>query len=1026
MSLSNLHVENLLGGVTQRPQDKREKNQLELLDNGLPSIVRGLRKRPPTETVGVISTAQAGYDSAWTHPVNRTPTERYMVVVVNGDLKVFDTLTGEQHTVYFPDGKGYLANSADGFRGFTVGDHTFIVNRNRIVKRGATKSAPQVHEALLFVRQGDYATDYYVTLDGFPVAHSTPAEASPENRSQISTSYIAKILHSYLVANTDIANAFDLTLMGSTIHVKRKDGADFTAQVYDGLADKGLRLIKGSVQSLEDLPARARVGMVVEVAGEPGEPDDNSWVVYESGNDNDGIWRECAAPGVDLSIDPATMPHELVRQGLLVESVVKVDLPKQPVTANINGGSWARGWYADGSGNVLAWPNVYNGETSLKPNTQVRSDVLPGNDGAPKTITVAFSLDTSTCFPNESVYVSFAVDTGSGFIEVDSREYRTGGNFPNQTFAYQMTLNATTRVQLGLIVPAGVTDGSAYRNPKMTAHGTTRAGFPGILVQGKQATGIYVGTPGMLWPMGTLMEFTLNGVAFLRTVADDMTTAQVCADLASFVDAHAGFRATYATKNIIAPTLDWFEVQDNNNQPVTVTGLKATLDTSKRCWNQALNMSTNEYAGLTLRNLTTGATGTILYNSRTAFEVNALTGGTRNTFATGDTVLVEHAGEAYFVFQQAPWEGRSVGNDRLAPFPSFVDRTISEVFFHAGRLGFTAEDFVVLSSSDDVYRFFRSTVTQVLATDPIDVQSAHKDVAMLDSAIEWDGKLLLCSSSGHQFVLDGDPILTPETVSLEHMASFPVTSKVRPITVGATVVFPRQAAGYTQVRQMYRTRDRGLETTLLTTEVPTYIPGDTIDLCGDADQGFLALLPDGGARNEVYVFNYGNIDERTPQQAWSRWTFGGRVVGIDYYDGHLYLVIYRGSEVHLERINVADPSGLGDTHLDAGTVPYTFRARLSRPYLRDRFTSRQVTEGRTLVRTAEINHHDTGYLRIEVTPAGRSTKQYVVTTEEGSKRVPVLAENTKVTIDLVNDQPQGCAISGAAYEVTYTNRSYRP
>jgi hypothetical protein len=56
------------------------------------------------------------------------------------------------------------------------------------------------------------------------------------------------------------------------------------------------------------------------------------------------------------------------------------------------------------------------------------------------------------------------------------------------------------------------------------------------------------------------------------------------------------------------------------------------------------------------------------------------------------------------------------------------------------------------------------------------------------------------------------------------------------------------------------------------------------------------------------------------------------------------------------------------------------------------------------MRTLKLNHHDAGYYRVEVTPTGKAMKTYVVITTEGSKRLPIGAENKAVVIEIKNDQ----------------------
>src|SRR5690606_34531023 len=107
--------------------------QAEEQINGYSSVVEGLKKRPPSRFISKISNTPFG--KAMIHTINRDLQERYIVVITNGNLRVF-RLDGSEVTVNFPNGKSYL-NAADpstSFSAVTVADYTFILNRTVEVK----------------------------------------------------------------------------------------------------------------------------------------------------------------------------------------------------------------------------------------------------------------------------------------------------------------------------------------------------------------------------------------------------------------------------------------------------------------------------------------------------------------------------------------------------------------------------------------------------------------------------------------------------------------------------------------------------------------------------------------------------------------------------------------------------------------------------------------------------------------------------------------------------------------------------
>ena len=129
MALINRSIPNLYQGISQQPASMRLPTQAEVQENAYSSIVEGLKKRPPTKHLAKLTTSTA--TDAYVHLINRDTTERYVVIITNGDLEVYN-LAGTKMTVNFPNGKGYLAASTprEMFACVTVADYTFIVNKN--------------------------------------------------------------------------------------------------------------------------------------------------------------------------------------------------------------------------------------------------------------------------------------------------------------------------------------------------------------------------------------------------------------------------------------------------------------------------------------------------------------------------------------------------------------------------------------------------------------------------------------------------------------------------------------------------------------------------------------------------------------------------------------------------------------------------------------------------------------------------------------------------------------------------------
>jgi len=133
MALINRSIPSLVNGVSQQAPSLRLPSQCEVMENCYPSLVVGLGKRPPTEHVAKLRATSAA--DAYVHEINRDAAERYVVILLNGDLEVYDAITGTAKTVAFPNGKTYLnaALPRTAFSVTTIADYTYITNTGTTV-----------------------------------------------------------------------------------------------------------------------------------------------------------------------------------------------------------------------------------------------------------------------------------------------------------------------------------------------------------------------------------------------------------------------------------------------------------------------------------------------------------------------------------------------------------------------------------------------------------------------------------------------------------------------------------------------------------------------------------------------------------------------------------------------------------------------------------------------------------------------------------------------------------------------------
>ena len=254
MALITRTIPSLMNGVSQQPPLLRSTDQTEDELNTWSHIADGVGRRPPTQTIAKLSGLVSGVDYS-IHHINRDINERYLVIVKNGDIMVFDETTGEAKTVNAPVGWGYLDADGDVYRAVSIADYTFIVNTTKTVEMrgvGADQVAP-------------------------PATYRLPGGTSPQNTTG-ATNGVPGVTYNGMLA-------------------QYRPNPTYSA----GLT--------GTVPSMDKLPDPPCSGCVYKVLGQ----NDTAFVSFYVQGDGT-VWNETVAPGLNNAIDETTMPWALIRE----------------------------------------------------------------------------------------------------------------------------------------------------------------------------------------------------------------------------------------------------------------------------------------------------------------------------------------------------------------------------------------------------------------------------------------------------------------------------------------------------------------------------------------------------------------------------------------------------------------------------------------------------------------------------------------------------------------------------------------
>lgn len=262
------------------------------------------------------------------------------------------------------------------------------------------------------------------------------------------------------------------------------------------------------------------------------------------------------------------------------------------------------------------------------------------------------------------------------------------------------------------------------------------------------------------------------------------------------------------------------------------------------------------------------------------------------------------------------WGKRGAGDYETAPDPSFIGNPIQDVFIYKNRLGFLADENVILSRARDFFEFFPETVTAVLDSDPIDLTGSNNRVSVLRYAIPYQDELIIFSDQIQFRFNAAETVLTPNTAQITVLTQYEIDPNCRPIPVQGTIIFCQANGQWSQFREF---SVRGAGTALvadasdLSGYVNSYVPSEVFKLtANDTGNCWFALSGKAGYQKRLYAYKYfyrnsGGGAERA-QSSWSHWQLSGadKILNALCVQETVYLLVEYGTEVWLEKISAAD------------------------------------------------------------------------------------------------------------------------
>ncbi len=279
------------------------------------------------------------------------------------------------------------------------------------------------------------------------------------------------------------------------------------------------------------------------------------------------------------------------------------------------------------------------------------------------------------------------------------------------------------------------------------------------------------------------------------------------------------------------------------------------------------------------------------------------------------------------------WDTRQVGDLETNPDPSFVSKKISQIFFYRNRLGFIADEQIVLSQPGSYHNFFAVSAITASDDNPIDISVSDTKPAYINHVLPTQKGVMMFSDAGQFMLFSEQDSFSPKTARLKKVAGYECSPTIKPLDMGTTYMFANHTGAYSRAFEIAIV-DESVPPKIIdqTRVVPEFLPKTLNVNSGSADLGLVTF----GINNSTYhntnfntstIYNYKYFDsgDQREQSAWYTWTLTGVLRHCFYTGGAFYTITLQdNSEVILNRYEyLSDDNGMSDRRYTIGDTSQT-------------------------------------------------------------------------------------------------------
>lgn len=238
---------------------------------------------------------------------------------------------------------------------------------------------------------------------------------------------------------------------------------------------------------------------------------------------------------------------------------------------------------------------------------------------------------------------------------------------------------------------------------------------------------------------------------------------------------------------------------------------------------------------------------------------------------------------------------RLAGDAENNPDPKFIGFGITGIGAYQSRLVLLNGAYVNLSASNEYNRFSRTTVTELLDDDCIEMSNASLSSAQFEYAVPYNKDLILISRDQQAVIPANSTVLTPKTAVIYPSTEVELSLLVQPRVVERSMYYAYQrGSDFFQVGEFIPNSytDAQYYSQGLTDHIPLYATGVCTGMAVSSTNKMVVFTSDS---NELLVNQFLWSGDERLQLAFHKWVYPNRILHIDFSQEYMIIIMTDGN-----------------------------------------------------------------------------------------------------------------------------------